>query len=700
MPAYVPVFPLVDLTVQLQSTPSTSSVDSGHELPALRLSYTEQLSRAHEQLASLPTELCPPSCPPSPHFESHAELIRERILEAINVSGGESSNPKWGHVTRLVRMGCTSRGYRGAAPGVRVGSTSAVEVHGYQWTLPETEEEWKECEKRWKKCSRVIVGKDREMISKYWPQDAAPRPNLSQAMANGEQTKSKSQRVREKVESWQAKLIHLVDETPSQTPPLDVVPEPNGQKEVTLEAPKQSSLEFPVVKRLVGHGMKPRPEHVVPSIDPKLPTASPMDVEISSPAADAAKPPDQLASEPMAEQKAAGISDIPEMSFLPPSFPTYLQTSTPHESRLKAKPPASREKPPPIYPRLFLSSSPGSPPFTRSSEFDPAQPRRKLNVLVAPFSSSPTLSLRNAQKRQRPLTPRDEDDDPFISRPNVPPSKKQKLDEHPEPDPVLDHAPISSAPLPPSTPPLPPATPPLSRSKTPSPRTQSKDLGNARGLPIPSTPDRKALPTLTELLASSRRSRPRPRPPSRKLKSAPSTPSRHGPRITKPFAVADRDDVEEEEKDVLPMIIENPRSPSPVRTYFSSPASGSSESTPQSIRQKRLGSPVSPLASPALKMGRFVPAFVSTQKFGGPVFGAGIESQTQTGLVPPAAGGFMGFNSQFDVDGRIDQVSEFLERDVDFDGWLRDIPEVEAEMESQSQGKPPLGHSQGEVGVQ
>jgi hypothetical protein len=38
-----------------------------------------------------------------------------------------------------------------------------------------------------------------------------------------------------------------------------------------------------------------------------------------------------------------------------------------------------------------------------------------------------------------------------------------------------------------------------------------------------------------------------------------------------------------------------------------------------------------------------------------------------------------GGSSQFDVDAQVDRVSEFLERDVDFDGWLRNISGDEAE---------------------
>jgi len=37
----------------------------------------------------------------------------------------------------------------------------------------------------------------------------------------------------------------------------------------------------------------------------------------------------------------------------------------------------------------------------------------------------------------------------------------------------------------------------------------------------------------------------------------------------------------------------------------------------------------------------------------------------------------IGYNSQFDVEGQVDRVSELLERDVDFDGWLMDIHEGE-----------------------
>lgn len=47
---------------------------------------------------------------------------------------------------------------------------------------------------------------------------------------------------------------------------------------------------------------------------------------------------------------------------------------------------------------------------------------------------------------------------------------------------------------------------------------------------------------------------------------------------------------------------------------------------------------------------------------------------TQQGGKQHKFGGWMGYNSQFDVDGQVSQVDKLLEKDVqvDYDGWLRD----------------------------
>lgn len=71
----------------------------------------------------------------------------------------------------------------------------------------------------------------------------------------------------------------------------------------------------------------------------------------------------------------------------------------------------------------------------------------------------------------------------------------------------------------------------------------------------------------------------------------------------------------------------------------------------------------------------FAPPFTSTQP--------GVTDGQETAFLPGRPGsGYvgMGYSSQFDVEGQVGMVSELLERDVDFDGWLRDMPEVDAEL--------------------
>lgn len=223
-----------------------------------------------------------------------------------------------------------------------------------------------------------------------------------------------------------------------------------------------------------------------------------------------------------------------------------------------------------------------------------------------------------------------------------PPNKKQRTTA-PERE--------SSVPIPP------PSTPPpvssFSHEEDVSP-VQRHGLGNANGLPIaPTTPERQALPTLTELLATSRRSKTRPRPPSRKTKST--NPSPLKAPLLPAAEIGTRADGDEDEG------MAADRSPSPARTFFSSPASGSSTSSPRF----RARSPVSPLFSqnpPA-----FAPAFVSSQPGGAPLARAG------SGLLA------LGYNSQFDVEGGVSRAAELLDRDVDYADWLRDIPEAEDE---------------------
>ena len=81
-------------------------------------------------------------------------------------------------------------------------------------------------------------------------------------------------------------------------------------------------------------------------------------------------------------------------------------------------------------------------------------------------------------------------------------------------------------------------------------------------------------------------------------------------------------------------------------------------------------------------MKEFVPPFVSTQQFHAPgtsllgIGGDGPKGLSQNGQ-PVTRGGSgifgAGYNSQFDVEAQVGEVSALLERDVDFDNWLKDL---------------------------
>lgn len=170
------------------------------------------------------------------------------------------------------------------------------------------------------------------------------------------------------------------------------------------------------------------------------------------------------------------------------------------------------------------------------------------------------------------------------------------------------------------------------------------------------TPDRRER-SLTPLLASSRRVMPRPRPPSRN--PSPLKPSR----APHHKAVEDGDD-----EDLMP-----PGSP---KTYFSSPAS----STSSASREKGVQSPGSPLLVPnhfdpnfTMNQESFVPLFTSTQNGpegdGSGGAGCGRTSSRKDSL------GLFKFNSQFDVDGKVDDTIALLEKDMDMDNWFTNLGE-------------------------
>ncbi|KAH9857441.1 hypothetical protein C2E23DRAFT_892174 [Lenzites betulinus] len=641
--------------MEVSSSHASSSFISAPEVP-----LSDLVDRMNANLITLPEELCAASRPASPSSEARTAAWKSQIIHALQIAGGDTTHPKWGYVSRITKPACTRRGYIGVAPGVKMGDGRKVKVgKDYEWTLPETEKDWSRCEKKWMEA--VESGKTNGVsnappqatrTSKYWPKAPEEQPDASCSRAA--QVPKKTALIREKVQRWQAQVATDAEER-SVSQPTDDAPQSSGaaraesKPKTTLAAgvKVQMPLGFPVMKRSSvtdgkgGSGATRRPN------PPEHPSPPPAEDQIpratsKSPSPDAAL---YLPAEPKRREPAT-IADLSDHSFFPPSFPSQLLTSTPPlKPKLRKHEPIAPCSPPP--------SSLQSPASAKS--FDPSRPRRR--ELPAPSSSAPAVSP-DHRPLKRARSPNSSVEHVVISPLATAPAPKKARTE------PFEIAPTSSAPpcIPPSTPP--PATSPTKAPVTPV--SKGKGLGNAKGLPVPTTPDHQ-LPTLTDLLASSRRSKPRPRPPSRKH-----TPQSHtGAKVPRP-AKAQLETASE-----LPVVGEDDGpEPSPTKTYFSSPASGSSDS--MSVVHR---SPVSPLF--AHNSGAFAPVFTSTPRRGAddddPFLASKSQSQSQgQGLMRGSSGGFgMAYNSQFDVEGQVDRVSELLERDVDYNGWLRDLDDEE-----------------------
>ncbi|KAI0045779.1 hypothetical protein FA95DRAFT_88455 [Auriscalpium vulgare] len=621
MSLYTPAFPPAPALPRRRRVPlSQSSSGSSVIHPPSLSTYTKRLSDLHLRLATLPAELRPPSPHSATADPRAAAALRKQITSAVHLASHDPTSGKWVHVADMVRLGCTRGRYRGVhlvTPPAAAGT-----VPERQWFLAETDEEWLEWE----------AARAREHAV------AAALPPLS----DGAPLDTRPYTIREKVEKWQATVAPApssqlpggaVSEMPPRRSPriarnsprrsLRLAASDNG----SAKAASPSPLGFPVVKRSSqaskGKGKKKDvgPSRPVTSRffrnvqDPNIAPPAPVeDVEESSSAAPKAVQPMSVSPERVLAlagssqstnhgQHKPRLDELPDehFAFLPPSFPSQLQTSTPpvvggSTTRLRI-PSIPRASPTPI---LY-----SPPPF----------PQTQATHL-------PLSSPGHGRKRAAPNSPH-----------GGPSGKRARRDS-------------SAGTPPPSSSPVAAAGPSSKSTKSPP------GLGNANGLPVPATPSRGINDSphkdLRALLAASRRSRTRPRPPSRKTSSI--TPLRPFPATTNGKG-----------KGVDPdRAIGRPRTPesSPARShYFSSPASGSDSDgeTPLRIRREP-ESPLFPLDF-TRDAAAFAPQGVSTQP--------GAASQ----------GPGMGmWNSQYDLEGNVDRVSAQLDKDVDFGAWLRDTP--------------------------
>jgi hypothetical protein len=589
----------------------------------------------------------PASRPSSPRADTRVENLMEKVRDAYELARGETADGKWGHLAEMLRLGCTRPRYRRWAVGVARGARERKEgTEG--WIRPETEDQFM-----------------------WW-----------------DRTSNQSLGLKEKVENWKAR-IHTAPPPPSDpvfSSVVDEAPRPKAhdvnnlirkgntkdtETNQTHSSKRSSSLGFPVVKyaNSTANGSKRSKGKKAQSVHSKdVPAINqPQSSDLKGKAAVSDQPnrprtPSTLSHPPRtSDSEVAALgpkpsgkpttvksSSVPRMeisdalanvgfsmtlprcfpyltmnsqSFLPPSFPSGLQTSTPPPGRHV---PPVREKPPPIVPRSPPPPSP--PPASASSSL---QARIIMDTFQLDRESSLPLPF-PSRKRSRPSTPSPDYKNVARSSEDLLETSVQFVKKA-RTMPALPSSALHVSYDPAPTTPPKPATP----SKTPP----------KNSVPTAVLTPTRQLPTLTELLASAKKSKTH-RATSRKGNQVATT------------SIDNGQDTEQRRSG---------------KVSSSSTKYVRATGTPHISCSNRDVSGEDGEPEFTLNPGAFAPDFVSSQ-LSPELHGVHIGS-----LAPDRGSSAMfgtNYNSQFDLEGQMDRVSELLERDVDFDGWLKDLAEV------------------------
>jgi len=697
--------------------------------------YLVDLAKRRQELARNVSEV-PPSPPHPSQDEDEAvraeriNSLRCRVHEAWTNADGNPADGKWVFLTHLLRMGVTS-GRGGRWVGARADLKVPEPIEG--WINAETEAEWNEWEKK-DRAERAIKEKVENWKKKVEP--PAPRsaasivnvpatkPPLSKVSdrtetttkvpsvleeANGSQTKAKLSVVK-------AKAAHnpLKDTAPFG---FSVVKKPTQAKGKPTTAGKQKAVDSDAGSGLGNKDAQP-PAVPASQIIPDVPESANPDVEAglqvkgtekNSEALD-----DQVAVIPPPPPEIRHISDVPEsvsltneiyghvvnlsttQSFLPPSFPSsVILTSTPKPDAKPSKPrkpepiPHATSAPPtPVafLPRPSTVLPPPSPRITKTYGRHNLSPNQSLEVSASlpaiPLTPTPDTSTNANNKRVALEPPASPSDGRALKKTRTMPTFAL---------PTSSMNIQAQAVLPPS-----PHTP---KTNPPLIEPSSSPLS-----PMPVTPKKPAMPTLTDLLASAKKgkspkgasTKPRSRiaaakPLSTNMESliARKTPF---PSIAPAAAPYDEDNpymldpyaISAQRLDPYPPVDIDLQSPT---KSLSSLAGSDSEDDDDELED------------PGLNVGvgdneldiSFNPAATSTQR---PFVARKLGASQHTGdswasvyedvdpRVPASSANSVPYvyNSQFesDVAKQVDRVDKLLEKDVDYDGWLKD-PEEEGD---------------------
>lgn len=214
------------------SVPSTSSVHPN-------IGYLETMTQARINFQRLPEELRAASCSPPPVRNHRIAMWQEKIEKLKLEASNDPSSIKWGHLSRVLRLRCTSRGYVGAARTVRVGDVrgaSAAQLEPLP-NMPDTEEEW------WNYERQIESRRQGDLVA--LPQIGNPLSGDAPAQTDEElrqQRRTKVALIREKVVTWQAQVTAQEPSIPFQEGVDDVSPTDKDTGERPSQLEKISSL--------------------------------------------------------------------------------------------------------------------------------------------------------------------------------------------------------------------------------------------------------------------------------------------------------------------------------------------------------------------------------------------------------------------------------------------------------------------------
>ncbi|PPQ91933.1 hypothetical protein CVT25_000976 [Psilocybe cyanescens] len=477
------IFPLEG---DIPFAPSLASGSSSNKGPN-GLSYMERLAKKHEALARMVRE--------EPRFLPHADqnsdgtasdervtVLRELVREALVKADGNPADGKYIFLTQLLRLKSTS-GLNGRWSGVRTDLSPPEELKGpgLGWINAKTETEWKEWERKYEA----------------------------------------ERRVKDKVENWK-KTVEAPSKDSSLQESLQDAPALKGHSRTTAAVPgsKVSSVSVAVdpLKSSTPFGFS------VVKRTQKTAVGKPSGSGSGNAKVPPKKPSGSASSKPGKGAHNKHIADLPEHSFIPPSFPSsQLLTSTPkHAAR-----PSSNEprKPDPIPHIAQLSSSEISivPETSQQQQRQLSSPRvTKTYGRHNPSPSQPLEASASLPAIPAPSTPTrnliGEDDSFFntnnkriLASPTTPHNNEQR---------ALKRARTLSGFLDsPFTPPPPPQQTstgfigymnrsprtPTNMHRIAAPAAAAAPTSSPLSFPPSSSPKKAAVPTLVDLLASAKK---------------------------------------------------------------------------------------------------------------------------------------------------------------------------------------------------